>query len=851
MKKIFVIDGNSYIHRAYHALKRLSTRDGFPTHAIYGFTKMLLKILEEKPEYVAVVFDVAKKSFRNEIYPEYKSNRPPMEDSLVVQIPFIKKIVEALNIPVIEREDVEADDVIATLVNDFKNEKDFEIIIISSDKDLMSLVDENVKLWDTMRDIFYGEKEVKEKFGVPKEYLVDYLALVGDKIDNIPGVKGIGPKAAQELINQFGSLEEIYNSIDKINKERIKKALIEHRENAFLSKKLILLKSNLELGISKSDLKIREPNLDRLYKIFKQLEFDSLLEKFGIKDEDDKMEYNEISEFPDGDVISVYFEKYNDGFNDLIFVGFSSDGKDVYLTKDRNKFDNLSGKKIICYDLKDSLKKIKNLNFSEFDDILLISYLLDPERKNNIEALSYYFLDKKIKPLEDYKPKKNIKLDFSGLKENEKKQYISERTVGIFRIFNSMKKKFDYEKKLKNIYYSIDKPLLFVLKRMEEEGVLIDIKFLKDLNNQIIEEIDELTEKIYEVAGTKFNINSPKQLREILFEKLGLPVIKKTKTGPSTDNEVLVELSNAHPLPELILNYREKVKLKSTYIDALIEIVDKKTKRIYPTFHQTVTATGRLSCSNPNVQNIPIKGEQGALVRKAFIAPDGYKILAADYSQIELRIFAHYSQDRTLIEAFKNNLDIHKLTASKIYKVSLDEVDDFMRREGKTVNFSIIYGISPYGLSKALRISREKAKIFIENYFNEYPGVKSFIDKTIEEVKKNGYVENYFGRKRFIKGIESRSHNEREFAKRAAINTIIQGTAADIIKIAMLKIDKILGKYKARMTMQIHDELIFEVPEDTVNKFSDAVKNIMESVLELSVPLDVSCGIGDNWYDAH
>ena len=340
-------------------------------------------------------------------------------------------------------------------------------------------------------------------------------------------------------------------------------------------------------------------------------------------------------------------------------------------------------------------------------------------------------------------------------------------------------------------------------------------------------------------------------MREILFEKLNLPVIKKTKTGASTDNEVLVELSSIHELPKLILEYREKVKLKSTYIDALIEIVDKKTKRIYPTFHQTVTVTGRLSCSNPNVQNIPIKGEQGALVRKAFIAPKGYKIVAADYSQIELRIFAHYSNDETLIHAFQEDIDVHKLTASKIYNVPLEEVDDFMRREGKTVNFSIIYGISPFGLSKALRITREKAKIFIDNYFKEYPGVKNFIEKTVEEVKKRGFVENYFGRKRIIRGLESRSHNEREFAKRAAINTIIQGTAADIIKIAMLKIDKILEKYNAKMIMQIHDELIFEVKEDNVNELSNQVKAIMENVVNLTVPLKVSTGIADNWYDAH
>ncbi len=851
MKKIFIIDGNSYIHRAYHALKPLSTRDGFPTHAIYGFTKMLLKILEENPEYIAVVFDVAKKSFRNEIFPDYKANRPPMDDSLVVQIPFIKKIVKALNIPVIEEEDVEADDVIASLVSQFKHEKDCEIIIISGDKDLMALLGDNVKMWDTMRDIIYTEEEVKNKFGIAKDFLVDYFALVGDKIDNIPGVKGIGPKAAAELINEFGTIENIYNSIDKIKKERIKKALLENKENAFLSKKLIKLRDNLNLRLDKNLLKIKEPDLNSLKELFKQLEFDSLLEKFGIKSDDKNIDYKEIYEFPKSKTLSFYFEKYYDGFNNQIFIGLSSNGKEVFFTKNEKDFSELKNSKLICYNFKESLKKIKNLSYLEFDDVLLLSYLLDPERKNSIEFLSYFYLDKKVKPIEEYKKKKNVKLDFSGLKEEEKKQFIAERVVAIFNIYEKIQSQISKEEKLKGLYDKIDKPLIFVLKRMEENGILIDVKFLKDMNFQIEKEIAELTEKIYDIAGIRFNINSTKQLREILFEKLGLPVLKKTKTGPSTDNEVLVELAFSHPLPELILNYREKVKLKSTYIEALIDIVDRKTKRIYPTFHQTVTATGRLSCSNPNVQNIPIKGEQGALVRKAFIAPKGYKIVAADYSQIELRIFAHYSKDATLIEAFKKNIDIHKLTASKIYNVSIEEVDDFMRREGKTVNFSIIYGISPYGLSKALKISREKAKTFIENYFKEYPGVKEFIDKTIEEVKKKGYVENYYGRKRYIKGIDSKSHNEREFAKRAAINTIIQGTAADIIKIAMLKIDKIIDKFDAKMIMQIHDELIFEVPEDKVFEFSKQVKDIMENIIELNVPLEVSVGYANNWFDVH
>ena len=851
MKKIYIIDGNSYIHRAYHALKPLSTKEGFPTHAIYGFTKMLIKLLETNPDGIIVVFDVAKKSFRNDIYPEYKANRPPMDDSLVVQIPFIKEIVKGFNIPIIEKEDVEADDVIASLTERFKN-KDYEVVIISGDKDLMCLIDDNVKMWDTMKDVVYDKNSVAKKFGVPKEYITDFLALVGDKIDNIPGVKGIGEKTAKELINKFGSIENIYDSIDKIEKDRLRKILLENKENAFLSKRLVQLKYDLDIEINENEIKLKAPDFEKLKKIFKQLEFESLLEKFGLSLDDEFIKYSLIKDFPKGNTISFYGEKYKDLFGEKVFYGVTEDGKGVYLSDDLKKLKNLEKKKVIFYHYKEVSKRF-NFSFSneDFDDILLMAYLIDPERNLSIESLSFYFIDEKIKPIDAYKEKKNVKINFALLKDEDKKRFISERVSAIHRIYLKLIDNLKKENKLNNLYNKLDKPLIHVLKKMERNGILIDVGFLKELNREVSKEIEELTKKIYEVAGVKFNINSTKQLREILFDKLGLEVIKKTKTGPSTDNEVLMELSAVHELPKLILEYREKVKLKSTYIDSLLEIVDKNTRRIYPTFHQTVTATGRLSCSNPNVQNIPIRGEQGALVRKAFIAPEGEKIVAIDYSQIELRIFAHYSQDKTLIEAFKNGLDVHSLTASKIYQVTMEKVDDLMRREGKTINFSIIYGISPYGLSKALRISREKAKIFIENYFKEYPMVKEFIEKTIEHVKQTGYVENYYGRRRYIRGLDSRSHNEREFAKRAAINTIIQGTAADVMKFAMLEVDKIVDEYNAKMIMQIHDELIFEVPEDKAEKFAEKVKNIMENVVKLTVPLIADVGIADNWYEAH
>ena len=847
-KRLFVIDGNSYIHRAYHAIRGLRNSDNFPTNAIYGFTNMLMKIMEETPDYIAVVFDAAKKSFRNELYPEYKANRPPMDNDLVVQIPFIKKTVEAFNLPVIVIDNVEADDVIATIVNKFKD--DFDVVIISSDKDLMQLISDNVIMWDTLKNIKYTVNNVDDKFGVKKDYIIDYLSLVGDASDNIPGVKGIGPKTAVKLINRFGTVENIYKNIENVTGKKLKTLLENGKENAFLSKTLIRLKNNVELGHSIDSFRLKKPDMGKLQLLFKELEFHSLLKKFGIEEEREEFVYNYTEEIPVEENIAGLILSYSEGFFKQTAAAFTSNGKDVFVTDNFTFFEKLKNKKFITFNYKELLKLYSCEHFSDFEDVALLAYLFDPETKNTLENISQIYCKKYLKPVEDYKIKKNMKIDFSKLRLEEKKEFIASRACAIFESYIFFTENMDAD--LKFLYNSMEKPLLKILHKMENNGILIDSEILDQLNNSLTIEIEKLTEEIYNVADERFNINSPKQLQKILFEKLGLEKVKKTKTGASTDNEVLEYLSSRHILPKLILAYREKTKIKSTYLEGLTNFIDSKTGRIYPTFNQTVTATGRLSCTNPNIQNIPVKTDYGDKIRKAFVAPKGKLLVSLDYSQIELRLMAHFSEDEELIRAFEKDIDVHCLTASKIYGVEIDKVSAQMRRDGKTVNFAIIYGISAFGLAKSLKVSRDKAKKFIENYFNEYTGVKRYIEKTILEAKEKGYVKTLYNRKRFIKGLTGRNHKEREFAKRVAVNTPIQGTAADIIKLAMVSIDKNEKDFNAKIIMQIHDELIFEVEKSNAEKFVSFAKDIMENITpELKVKLKVDAGMGKNWLEAH
>jgi DNA polymerase-1 len=851
MKRLFIIDGNSYIYRAYHAIRGLKNSEGFPTNAIYGFTNMLVKIMQESPDYIAVIFDKGKKTFRNEIYSEYKATRPPMPDELVMQIPFIKDVVKAFNLSLIEQEGLEADDLIAAIVKKFKN--DTQIFIITSDKDLTQLIDKNVLIWDTLKDKKIDENNIKEKFGVEREYIIDYLSLIGDKSDNIPGVKGIGPKAAVKLINEFGSLENIYKNIDKIENKRIANLLKENMDNAFLSKRLIKLKDDIEISIDTNSIKVKEPNYDALKNIFTKFDFTSLQKKYSMTVEKEKFSYNFVNNFPSLNKIAGVFYKYKDGLFEDFIAGFSDNGKDIFITDDISNLKKLKNKTLLCFNAKSNFKIFENCNneFPEnFEDIQLIAYILDPDEKNSIEHITKKYTGKHIKPIEDYKEKKNVKINFSKLQANDKKEFLSERVCGIFNCYEILSNKITDN--LQNLYNSVEKPLTSVLYKMEKNGIYINKEKLKGIGKELTVEIENLTNEIFEISGEKFNINSPLQLRKILFEKLNLDIIKKTKTGPSTDNEVLEVLSAKHPLPKLILEYREKAKLQSTYIEGLLKLIDEKTSRIYPTFQQTITATGRLSCTNPNIQNIPIRTENGNKIREAFAAPEGKKIISLDYSQIELRVMAHFSEDPELIKAFEDDIDVHTLTASKIYKVDIFEVDEVMRREGKTVNFAIIYGISPFGLAKSLKITRDKAKTFIGNYFKEYSGVKNYIENMVNFAKDKGYVETILGRIRYIKGITSRNHNEREFAKRIAVNTPIQGSSADLIKLAMLKIDKICKEFDSKMIMQVHDELIFEVNEICAEQFAKKAQNIMEQIYpKLKVKLKVDYGIGDSWFEAH
>jgi len=850
MEKIFIIDGNSYIYRAFHAIRGLKNRDGFPTNAIYGFTTMLIKIIQEQPDFVFVVFDAGKTTFRNQIFDQYKAHRPPMPDDLVVQLPFIKSIVSAFNLKSLQLDNYEADDIIASITKRYKGK--YSISIITSDKDLTQLIEDGIIIIDTMKDINLDTSNIDDKFGVKREFIIDYLSLVGDSSDNIPGVKGIGPKGAVKLINEFGSIENIYKSLDLIP-DKTKNLLLESKESAFISKTLITLKDDIDIDFNLDDFRLQAPDTEKLQQIFTQMDFSSLLKKFKIDPPQELFQYKFTNSFPQSKNISGIIENFKDGLFEEFMGAFTEDGRSVFISQKGDDFTKISTSNFITFDSKHHIKIFEKLNIpfpQNFEDIQLLAYIYDPEEKNTVEHLSYLYTNKFIKPIEDYKDKKNRKIEFSMLSIDDRKVFLSERSCFLHHCWEKLSS--NINPTLKNIYEKIEKPLITVLHKMEKRGISINREILEEIDKVISADINSLTQEIYNITGKDFNINSPSQIAQILFEDLKLPTIKKTKTGHSTDIEVLEQLALIHPLPYLLLSYRELSKVKSTYIEGLQKAIDPKSGKIFPTFNQTITATGRLSCTNPNIQNIPVRGKYGDKIREAFTASEGHLLVSLDYSQIELRLMAHFSKDIELINAFHNNIDIHKLTASKIYKKDLEEIDNHMRNDGKTVNFSIIYGISPFGLAKSLKVDRTKAKIFIENYFNEYSGVKNFIETYPDIAKDKGFVETLFGRRRFVKGLNSKNHQEREFAKRIAINTPIQGSSADIIKIAMIGIDKFLDEFNSHMIMQIHDELIFEVPEIAADQFIARAKSIMENVCSnIEVPLKVDSGIGKNWFEAH
>ena len=883
---VYLIDGSAYFYRAYHAVAPLTTANGLPTHAAYGFTNILLRVIREKsPEYLAVAFDARGPNFRHQKYPEYKANRPPMPDDLAVQIPYIKKIVEAHNIHTMEEQGVEADDLIASAARKLAA-AGYKVIVVSGDKDLLQLVGDDITVWDPMKDVVMDTEGVKKKYNVCPDRLLDLFALMGDKSDNIPGVPGVGPKSAEKLINEFGSLDELYNSLESLKKSKMKENLETNRQEAFLSRELIDLKEDLDISENIDDYRLPAPDTDKLKKLYTELEFTRLL-KAEVPVEAVSQEGFVLVQSESGlqSIISLLKKAGHMVFDtetsdldpfsaDLVGLSLCVEPKQAFYIPLAHRDEHgkpVSGqlaKKDVLQALKpflenENLPKLgHNLKFDyaiikeqgegislkgPLWDTMIAAYLLDPGRRTfKLDDLCREILDVRLTSFAEVTKGDKRPEAFAYVALEDAKNYSCEDVYGACLLWEEFRPRLE-KQKLWQLFAELETPLVPILAEMELAGIKVDADLLRELSEEFGTKLAELEKEIYKLAGQEFNINSPMQLGEILFEKLKLPHGRKTKTGYSTDVKVLEKLS-FHELPQAVLIHRNLSKLQSTYVDKLASLVHPKTGRVHTSFNQTVTATGRLSSSNPNLQNIPIRTEEGQRIRQAFIPEKGHVFVAGDYSQIDLRVLAHYSQDKALLEAFRSGQDIHSRTAAEIFFVSPMLITSQMRRVAKTINFGIVYGMSSFGLASQLNLSRKEAQTFIDRYFKHYPGVQQFMEDIVGQARKDHHVTTLLNRIRLLPDINSTNRTRREFAERTAINTPIQGTAADIIKLAMLKVDKELKKaeLKAKMLLQIHDELVFEVPEGEVKKTENLVKDCMESVIKLDVPLVVNISTGNN-----
>jgi len=883
---VYLIDGSAYFYRAYHAITPLTTANGLPTHAAYGFTNILLRVIREKsPEYLAVAFDAKGPNFRHKKYPAYKANRPPMPDDLAVQIPYIKKIVEAHNIHTMEEQGVEADDLIASAARKLAA-AGYKVIVVSGDKDLLQLVDDDIILWDPMKDVVMDPDGVKKKYNVTPDRLLDLFALMGDKSDNIPGVPGVGPKSAEKLINEFGSLEDLYNNLESLKKSKMKENLVTHRADAFLSRELIDLKEDLNISENIDDYRLPDPDTDKLKKLYTELEFTRLLkaevpvaavsqEGFIMVQTDEvlqgiikllkKASYMVLdTETSDLDPLSA----------ELVGLSVCVDPKQAFYIplnhrdQDGKTVPGQLVKKEVLHALQPFLENEKlpklghNLKFDysiiklqgdgvslkgPLWDTMIAAYLLDPGRRTfKLDDLCREILDIRLTSFAEVTKGDKRPEAFAHVPLEDAKNYSCEDVYGACLLWDEFRPKLE-KQDLWQLFADLETPLVPILAEMELAGIKVNTDLLQELSKEFGGKLAELEREIYKLAGQTFNINSPMQLGEILFEKLKLPHGRKTKTGYSTDVKVLEKLS-FHELPRAMLIHRNLSKLQSTYVDKLANLVHPKTGRVHTSFNQTVTATGRLSSSSPNLQNIPIRTEEGQRIRQAFVPDKGSVFVAGDYSQIDLRVLAHYSQDKALLEAFRSGRDVHNQTAAEIFFVSPMLITPQMRRVAKTINFGIVYGMSSFGLAGQLNLSRREAQTFIDRYFKHYPGVQQFMEDIVKQARKEHHVSTLLNRIRRLPDINSSNRTRREFAERTAINTPIQGTAADIIKLAMIKLDKELAKakLKAKMVLQIHDELVLEVPKKEGDIIEKLVKECMESVIELDVPLVVNISTGNS-----
>ncbi|MCU8153283.1 DNA polymerase I [Vibrio vulnificus] len=923
---LILIDGSSYLYRAFHAYPGTMSNGDIPTNAVYGVVNMLRSMMRQfASDRIAVVFDAKGKTFRDDMYPEYKANRPPMPDDLRCQIEPLHQVIKAMGLPLIVIEGVEADDVIGTLAYQ-ASQQGMPVLISTGDKDMAQLLDDNITLINTMTNVVMDREGVIEKFGIPPEMIIDYLALMGDKVDNIPGVPGVGDKTATALLQGIGGLSKLYNHLDDIaalgfrGSKTMAQKLVDNKDNALLSYQLATIKLDVALQETPESLLKTEPNKDELIKLYGQLAFKSWLNELleggtGVVEADEKaqtsarsgaspveseinnaaanIDRSQYQTIFDQATFDIWLDKLKaselfafdtetDSLDYMVanLVGLSfavAEGEAAYVPVAHDYLDApeqldrdwvLAQLKPLLED--DTKAKVgQNLKYDASvlarygiemkgikHDTMLASYVYNSVGgKHDMDSLALRFLQHSCISFEQLAGKGKNQLTFNQIDLNEAAVYAAEDADVTLRLHNLLFANIEQDEKLKAIYQEIEVPLVPVLSRMERTGVLIDDMKLSAQSQEIAVRLGELEQKAYEIAGQPFNMNSPKQLQTILFEQMGLPVIKKTPSGtPSTAEEVLQELALDYPLPSVIMEYRGLAKLKSTYTDKLPKMINPHTGRVHTSYHQAVTATGRLSSTDPNLQNIPIRNEEGRRIRQAFVAPHGYKILAVDYSQIELRIMAHLSGDQALLDAFRQGKDIHAATAAEIMGVSIEQVSSEQRRRAKAVNFGLIYGMSAFGLAKQLGIPRGEAQAYMDKYFERYPGVMQYMEDTRSNASQHGYVETIFGRRLHLPEITSRNVMRRKAAERAAINAPMQGTAADIIKKAMLLVDQWIqeeGNGRVKLLMQVHDELVFEVEESCLTEIESKVQQLMESAAQLNVPLVAEAGHGDNWDQAH
>ncbi len=911
----YLVDGSGYIFRAYYALPPLSRKsDGLPTGAVSGFCSMLFKLLEDarsdnsknKPTHFAVIFDSSRKNFRNEIYSEYKANRSEAPEDLVPQFEYIRKSVEAFNLPSVELLNYEADDLIATYSKKII-EAGAKVTVISSDKDLMQLVSNKIRLFDPMKSKIIGEKEVLEKFGVKPLQVIDVQSLAGDSSDNIPGVPGIGIKTASELINKYKNLENLLSKASEIKQNKRRETLIANKDKALLSKKLVTLKENVPIKNKLSEFIIKDIDKDKLYNFLREMEFNRLLSqaisfygepvnnefngKTKIKENSkintktyktiskEKQLDELIKKLDEQPIIAIDTETSSLNPQEADLVGISicykpnqsfyiplghlertELKKDLVLKKLKPILEDASIKKVgqnIKYDF--IIFKNHGIELSPLDDTMLLSYTLDAgNNRHNMDILSELHLGHKTISYKEIVGTGKKQLNFSEVDLKSATEYAAEDADVTLRLYEILSERVSREK-LEKIYEVFEKPMIKILSKLETSGIKVDDVYLKKLSKKFEERLIKIEKEIYKISGKKFNIGSPKQLGEIIYNELKIAKLKKTKKGSlATSAKILEDLAlTGHKFPNLVLEWRQVSKLKSTYTDALQDHISKKTKRVHTSFLLAATNTGRLASSDPNLQNIPIKTSDGKEIRKAFVAEKNNLLISADYNQIEMRILADMADVKELKKAFKNNQDIHSLTASQVFNIPLKKVNEDFRRKAKAINFGIIYGITQYGLAKQISVSNEEALGFINEYFKKFPEIKDYMNTTIKTCRKQGFVKNIFGRRIHLRGINDKNFSVRAFQERAAINAPIQGSAADIIRLAMIKIDKIFEEEKkAKMLLQIHDELIFECLKKDESEVKKIVKEAMKSVSSsdhhiFSIPLEVSINSGNNWGEAH